>query len=166
MNLFASHRPAHRLANCDDQTAMCILTYVSTLAVSLLTLWFPVPCIGQIAIPLTTSLPLEVRSPYINFWTHSSNTSSNTTTESFARAVRHVNSPPSSDPLTYQSTRCVSFASVIWTHRFTSDRWCHTFDLWTARSRQPVERHRVVHYSHSHHFYVGHRTRGSFSDIP
>ncbi|KAI0280295.1 hypothetical protein BGY98DRAFT_1076449 [Russula aff. rugulosa BPL654] len=71
---------------------MCILTYVSTLAVSLFTLWFPVPCSAQIAVPLTTSLPLEVRSPYLNFWTHPSNTRDNTTTsaEVFAKAVRHL----------------------------------------------------------------------------
>jgi hypothetical protein len=72
---------------------MCILTYVSTLAVTLFTLWFPVPCSAQIAVPLTTSLPLEVRSPYLNFWTHPSNTRGNTTTsaEVFAKAVCHVN---------------------------------------------------------------------------
>jgi hypothetical protein len=72
---------------------MRILTYLSTLAVSLLTLWFPVLCTAQIAVPLTTSLPLEVRSPYLNFWTQPSNTSGNTTSaEFFAKAVRHVNS--------------------------------------------------------------------------
>lgn len=68
---------------------MRILTYFSTLAVSLLTLWFPVPCTAQIAVPLTTSLPLEVRSPYLNYWTSPSNTSGNTTTSSelFAKAL-------------------------------------------------------------------------------
>jgi hypothetical protein len=73
---------------------MRILTYLSTLAVSLLTLWFPVPCAAQIAVPLTTSLPLEVRSPYLNYWTSPSNTSGNATTsaEFFEKAVRHVNS--------------------------------------------------------------------------
>jgi hypothetical protein len=72
---------------------MSILTYVSTFAFSLLILWFPVSCTAQIAVPLTTSLPLEVRSPYLNFWTHPSNTSGNTTTsaEFFAEVVRHVN---------------------------------------------------------------------------
>jgi hypothetical protein len=73
---------------------MRILTYLSTLAVFLLTLCFSVPCTAQIAVPLTTSLPLEVRSPYLNFWTQPSNTSGITTTsaEFFAKAVRHVNS--------------------------------------------------------------------------
>jgi len=72
---------------------MRILTYISIFAVSLLTLWFPVPCTAQIAVPLTTSLPLEVRSPYLNFWTSPSNTSGNTiaSDEFFARAVRHAN---------------------------------------------------------------------------
>ena len=75
-------------------STMCILTYVFTLAVSILTLWYPVLCTAQIPVPLTTSLPLEVRSPYLNFWTNPSNTSGNTTTnaEFFAKAVRHLNS--------------------------------------------------------------------------
>ncbi|KAN0113464.1 hypothetical protein V8E52_007745 [Russula decolorans] len=68
---------------------MRILTYLPTLAVSLLTFWFPVPCTAQIAVPLTTSLPLEVRSPYLNYWTSPSNASDNTTTsaEFFAKAL-------------------------------------------------------------------------------
>lgn len=75
-------------------SVMCILTYVFTLAVSIVTLWFPVPCAAQIPVPLTTSLPLEVRSPYLNFWTNPPNTSGNETTnaEFFAEAVRHLNS--------------------------------------------------------------------------
>jgi hypothetical protein len=72
---------------------MRILTYISIFAVSLLTLWFPMPCTAQIAVPLTTPLPLEVRFPYLNFWTSPSNTSGNTiaSDEFFARAVRHAN---------------------------------------------------------------------------
>ena len=90
--LSASQRPRIVLSSVTTtlpSSVMCILTFVSALAVSLL-LWFPVHCTAQIAIPLTTSLPLEVRSPYLNFWTHPVNTSGNTTTsaEIFAKAVR------------------------------------------------------------------------------
>ncbi len=75
-------------------SAMRILTYVSTFAGFLLTSWLLVPCIAQIAVPLTTPLPLEVRSPYLNFWTRPSITSRNTTTsaELFAEAVRPLKS--------------------------------------------------------------------------
>jgi hypothetical protein len=102
---------------------MRILTYLPTLAVSLLTFWFPVPCTAQIAVPLTTSLPLEVRSPYLNYWTSPSNASDNTTTsaEFFAKAVRHVNSFLLVIHLRISRLDASPFVLVIWTHRFTSD---------------------------------------------
>ena len=81
---------------------MRILTYVSTSA-ALIPFLFPVPCLSQIPVPFTFPLPLEVRSPYLNFWTQPPSSSGNTTTSAklfFAEAVRHLN-PPSGDPLTF-----------------------------------------------------------------
>jgi hypothetical protein len=74
-------------------SAMRILTCVGTFAVALIALLFPVPCAAQIAVPLTIPLPLEVRSPYLNFWTRASSWSLNTATSAglfFAEAVSHV----------------------------------------------------------------------------
>jgi hypothetical protein len=80
---------------------MRVLAYVSTFAIALIPLLLPVPCTAQIAVPLTIPLPLEVRSPYLNFWTRASNSSGNATTDAeffFAEAVRHVS------PFFWQST--------------------------------------------------------------
>jgi hypothetical protein len=93
---------------------MHILTHVSTFAAFVLFL-FPVPCLAQIEVPLAVPLPLEVRSPYLNFWTRPPSSSGNTTTSAnlfFAEAVRHLNPPSSDDPLTFESTPLHSFPGV------------------------------------------------------
>jgi hypothetical protein len=80
---------------------MRIQTYVSTFA-ALIPFLLPLPCLAQIAVPFTFPLPLEVRSPYLNFWTQPPSLSGNATTSAkllFAEAVRRLN-PPSGDPLT------------------------------------------------------------------
>jgi hypothetical protein len=67
------------------------LTWVSALAVALVPSLFPASCAAQIAVPLTIPLPLEVRSPYLNFWMLAPSWSENTTTSTeffFAEAVR------------------------------------------------------------------------------
>jgi hypothetical protein len=82
---------------------MHMLTYVSSLAIVLIPLLFSVPCTAQIAVPLTIPLPLEVRSPYLNYWTRAFNSGGNATANKeffFAEAVRHVHPSSSGNPLT------------------------------------------------------------------
>ena len=81
---------------------MHMLAYFSTLAIALLPSLFSVSCAAQIAVPLTIPLPLEVRSPYLNFWTRASDPGGNATVnkEFFAEAVRHVHPSSSGNSLT------------------------------------------------------------------
>jgi hypothetical protein len=82
---------------------MRMLAYFSTLAIALLPPLFSVSCAAQIAVPLTIPLPLEVRSPYLNFWTRASDPGGNATANKeffFAEAVRHVHPSSSGNSLT------------------------------------------------------------------
>lgn len=65
---------------------MHISTYVPISAVALFFAFFPPTSVAQTAPQLTSRLPLEVRSPYLNFWTPPPSLSANSTEYFFAEA--------------------------------------------------------------------------------
>ncbi|KAI0283549.1 hypothetical protein BC826DRAFT_189688 [Russula brevipes] len=66
-----------------ERHTMRMLPCISTLAGALLPLLFPYPVIAQTAVSLTNPLPLEVRSPYLNFWTPVPTSDSNISSAEF-----------------------------------------------------------------------------------
>ncbi len=74
---------------------MRISSYVPISVAALFLTFFPHTSVAQTAFELTSQLPLEVRSPYFNFWTHPYSPSGilNSSDYFFTQAVSDNTSP-------------------------------------------------------------------------
>jgi hypothetical protein len=100
-----------------------LVPYISKLAIALLLFLFPAPSTAQNT-PPTNSLPLEVRSPYFNFWTPVSDAALSDV-QYITQAVRHeISFRVGHLFLTCRDVSCFLFLPILlvpWSHSFGSD---------------------------------------------
>ena len=103
---------------------MRLSTYIPMSAVALFFAFLLPTSVAQTAVSFANQLPLEVRSPYFNFWTPTFSPSDdlNITEYFFTQAVSD-NTPPihASLPALMRPIRFISLLLVQWPHRSDSD---------------------------------------------